>query len=70
MKFKLGVETEQETLDGRKVLTTFTLDGNTLTQTEKTEKKSVLTRVFSETEMNVTCVYGDVTCNRLYKVVS
>ncbi|CRK98112.1 CLUMA_CG011480, isoform A [Clunio marinus] len=57
VKFKLGVESEQETLDGRKVMTTYTLDGNTLTQVEKGEKKSVITRVFSETEMVATCIY-------------
>lgn len=70
VKFKLGVEAEQETLDGRKVLTTYTLDGNTLKQTEKGDKKSELVRVFSDTEMVATCVYGDVTCKRVYKVVS
>ena len=70
IKFKLGEEFEEETLDGRKVLTTFTLDGNTLTQTQKTDKPSTIVRVFSETELVVTCDYGDVKSTRWYKVVS
>lgn len=60
----------QETLDGRKVKSVFTLNGNVLTQVQKTEKKSELIRTFSETEMIAECVYGDVTCKRWYKVVA
>lgn len=70
VKFKLGVEAEQETLDGRKVMTTYTLDGNVLTQVEKGEKKSLIVRKFSDTEMIADCEYGDVKCKRVYKVVS
>ncbi|XP_037043497.1 fatty acid-binding protein, muscle-like [Bradysia coprophila] len=69
LTFKLGEEKEQETADGRKVLTTFTLDGNTLTQVEKCQKNSVIVRVFSETEMVATSTYGDVTATRTYKAV-
>lgn len=69
LKFKLGEEKEQETADGRTVLTTFTLDGNTLTQVEKCKKNSVLIRVFSETEMIATSTYGDVTSTRVYKAI-
>lgn len=69
VKFKLGVESEQETLDGRKVGTTFTLDGNVLTQVEKGDKKSVVVRTFGETELVVDCTYGDVSCKRWYKAV-
>lgn len=70
IKFKLGEEFDEETLDGRKVKSICTLDGNTLTQVQKTEKTSIITRVFSETELNCTCVYGDVTCTRKYKVIT
>lgn len=70
MKFKLGEEFDEETLDGRKVKSVCTLDGNTLTQIQKTDKTSIITRVFSETEMNATCIYGDVTCKRCYKIIS
>lgn len=69
LTFKLGEEKEQETADGRKVLTTFTLDGNTLTQVEKCKKSSVIVRVFSETEMVATSTYGDVTAKRIYKAI-
>ena len=67
--FKLGVESEQETLDGRKVGTIFTLDGNVLTQVEKGDKKSIVIRTFSDTEVYCDCTYGDVTCKRWYNVV-
>lgn len=70
VKFKLGVEAEQETLDGRKVPTIYTLDGNVLTQVEKGEKKSIVIRTFSDTEVVCDCTYGDVVCKRWYKVVS
>lgn len=70
IKFKLGEEFDEETLDGRKVKSVFTLNGNVLTQVQKTEKKSELIRTFSETEMVAECVYGDVTCKRWYKVVA
>lgn len=71
VKFKDGVEAMQETIDGRKVLTTYTwVDENTLKQTEKGEKLSELVRVFSEDQFLATCVYGDVKCTRVYKVVS
>lgn len=69
LKFKLGEEKEQETADGRTVLTTFTLDGNTLTQVEKCKKNSVIVRVFSDTEMVATSVYGDVHSKRIYKAI-
>lgn len=70
IKFKLGQEFEEETLDGRKVKSVCTLDGSTLKQTQNTEKTSTLVREFGETECVVTCVYGDVTCKRWYKLVA
>ena len=35
IKFKLGEEFEEETIDGRKVRTTITIDGDKLVQTQK-----------------------------------
>lgn len=70
VKFKLGVESNQETLDGRTVLTTFTMDGNTLTQVEKGDKKSEIIRVFTDTEMIAHCTYGNVKCKRVYKAIN
>lgn len=69
MKFKLGEEFENETLDGRKVQTVITLDGDKMTQVEKCELKSEIIREFSEQELFVTCTYGDVVSKRWYKAV-
>lgn len=70
IKFKLGEEFEEETLDGRKVKSVITLDGNTFSQTQKMDKPSTVVRVFSDTEMVATCNYGGVETKRYYKVVS
>lgn len=70
IKFKLGEEFEEETLDGRKVKSVCTLNGNTLHQVQTTDKPSTIIREFTDTEVVVTCTYGDVTCKRWYKVVS
>lgn len=69
IKFKLGEEFENETLDGRKVQTVITLDGDKMTQVEKGEKKSEIIREFSESELVVTCTYEDVVSKRWYKAV-
>lgn len=70
VKFKLGVEFEEETLDGRKVMSVYTFDGpNTLKCVQKTEKPSLIIREFSETGIVATCTYGDVVCKRWYNVV-
>lgn len=68
-KFKPGVEFENETLDGRKVLTTITLEGNKMIQIEKGEKKSEIIREFNDTEMIAVCTYDSVTSKRWYKAV-
>jgi hypothetical protein len=64
----LGEEFDEETMDGRDVKTVMTLEGNTLVQTQKTDKKSTITREFSETECKVVCTYGDVVSTRHYRV--
>lgn len=69
VKFKLGEKSQQETLDGRKVQTLFTLDGNVLKQVEDGEKESVVIRTFSDSQLVVECKYGDVTCKRWYNAV-
>lgn len=67
LKFKLGVEAPQETLDGRKVPTTFTLEGNTLTQVERGDVKSTIIREFTADELKTICTYGKVVSTRYYK---
>lgn len=69
LTFKLDEEFEEETMDGRKVKTVFTLNGNTLTQTQSGEKASTIVREFTETECVCTMTLGNVTCVRKYTVV-
>jgi hypothetical protein len=68
LKFKLGEPFDEETMDGRKVKTTMTIEGNKLIQTQNTEKRSVIEREFTDTECLTTCIYGDVKSVRKYKV--
>lgn len=69
-KFTPGVEFENETLDGRKVQTVITFEGeNKMIQVEKGEKKSEIIREFSDAELVATCTYDGVTSKRWYKVV-
>ena len=68
IKFKLGEEFDEETLDGRKVKSVMTMDGNTLTQDQKGDKPSTVIREFGETELVVTLKFGDVVSKRWYKV--
>lgn len=49
--FKLGEEFDEETMDGRKVLSVCTLEGNTLTQEQKGDKPSTIIREFSDSEL-------------------
>ena len=67
IKFKLGEEFDEETLDGRKVKSVMTLEGNTLTQIQKGDTLSKIVREFSDTELVVTLIFGDVTAKRWYK---
>lgn len=71
MNFKLGVEQDQETLDGRKVRSTFALDGDKLIQTDRDAKEDkvvcVITReINSKGELLTTAVAGDIVATRLY----
>lgn len=67
--FKLGEEFDEETLDGRKVKSVMTLDGNSLVQKQGGEKPSTITRVFTDKDMTATMTVGDVVCTRHYKAV-
>jgi len=67
--FKLGVEFDEETADGRKMKTTFTLDGNTLTQDQKAAPgavPSVITREVDGNKMIVLCKAKDIVSTRHY----
>ncbi|CAB3222163.1 unnamed protein product [Arctia plantaginis] len=70
--FKSGVEFEEE-ISNRKAQTTFTLDGNTLTQVQKFDDGIVFTtvRVFTDDELVVTLSYNkyDGKAIRYYKAI-
>jgi len=51
IKFKLDEEFDEETVDGRKVKSICTLEGNKLVQVQKGEKGSTIEREFGPTEM-------------------
>ncbi|XP_034827663.1 sodium/calcium exchanger regulatory protein 1 [Maniola hyperantus] len=72
VKFKPGEEFDEERADGAKVKSVCTLEGNTLKQTQKAADGVVVTyvREFGPEEMKATMTANDVTCTRVYKVVS
>lgn len=69
IRFKLGEPFDEETLDGRKVKTVCTLEGNTLTQKQGGDKPSTIVRVFTEKDMTATMTVKDVVCTRHYVAV-
>ncbi|XP_034665580.1 probable fatty acid-binding protein [Drosophila subobscura] len=69
ISFKLGEEFDEETLDGRKVKSIITLDGNKLIQEQKGDKPSTIVREFTDGELTTTLTFGDVKSVRIYKAV-
>lgn len=67
--FNLGEDFDYETLDGRKVTSVVTLEGNTLTQLEKGDKPTTIVREFSPENLVATMTIGDIKCVRTYKAV-
>ncbi|KAL5274690.1 FABP5 family protein [Megaselia abdita] len=66
--FKIGEEFDEETLDGRKVKTICTFDGdNKLIQEQKGDKPTTIIREFTDSELNVTMTLGDIKSTRVYK---
>lgn len=68
LHFELGKEFEEETLDGRKVKSTMTLDGNKLIHKMGGKPPSTITREFKENEMIATMKVKGVTATRKYVV--
>jgi len=70
VSFELGKEFEETTADDRKMLTTFTLEGNTLIQTQKPTVEggvqSVIKRELNGNKILVTCKANDVVATRHY----
>lgn len=69
IRFKLGEEFDEETLDGRNVKSVMTLEGNTLTQEQKGDKPSTIIREFSADECLTTLKIGDLVSKRWYKAI-
>lgn len=68
ISFKVGEEFDEDTLDGRKVKTVCTFDGdNKLVQEQKGEKPTTIIREFTDDELNVTMTIGDIKSTRVYK---
>ncbi|XP_037952337.1 probable fatty acid-binding protein [Teleopsis dalmanni] len=67
--FKLGEEFDEETLDGRKVKSVITMDGNKLIQEQTGDKPTTIVREFTADELIVTLTIGDIKSVRVYKAV-
>jgi len=67
VEFQLGVEFDETTADDRKMKTTFTLEGNKLTQDQKGEIPSQIIREVNGNQLTVTCKAKDVTATRHYQ---
>ncbi|KAG4067117.1 hypothetical protein HA402_000108 [Bradysia odoriphaga] len=60
-KFVLNQEIERTTMDGRKVKSTYTIDGNKLIERQTETNRDVTTiRTFSDNELVVESVVGDI----------
>ena len=69
INFKLGEEFDEETLDGRKVKSVCTMEGDKLIQEQKGEKPTTIVREFTPTELTTTLTIGDIKSVRVYKAV-
>ncbi|CAH1118485.1 unnamed protein product [Phaedon cochleariae] len=70
LKFKPGVEFDQDTPDGRKVSAVITVDGNTLHEVQKNADGTTTTidRTFTPEECKMVMSIGDITATRIYKI--
>lgn len=66
--FELGKEFADETLDGRKVKSVMTFDGNTLVHKQGGTPANTITREFKENELIVTLKVKDVVAVHKYVV--
>ncbi|XP_019875794.1 probable fatty acid-binding protein isoform X2 [Aethina tumida] len=69
IKFKPGVEFDQETPDGRKVKATITVDGNTLHEVQKGAdgKTTTIDRTWTDDEIKMVMTVDNITATRVYK---
>jgi len=69
IKFKEGEEFDEETLDGRKVKSVITFDGNKMIQDQKGDKPHQIIREFGADDLTATMTLNNITCTRYYKAV-
>lgn len=69
ISFKLDEEFEENTVDGRKVRTKITMDGNKFVQEQYGEKPTTIVREFTADELITTCTIGDIKSVRTYKAI-
>ena len=67
LKFKIGEEFDEETMDGRKVKCVVTFDGNKMIQQQLGNKAVRIVREFTDEELLTTCSVGVVTAKRWFK---
>lgn len=67
--FRLGKEFDEDTVDGRRVKSVITLEGNRLIQRQGGTPPSTIIREFSENEMIATMSVYDVVATRKYRVI-
>ncbi|XP_046385331.1 fatty acid-binding protein, muscle isoform X2 [Ischnura elegans] len=67
ISFKLGEEFDEETVDGRKVKSVITKDGNKLVHIQKGDKETTIIREFNGDEMKAILKVDDIVCTRVYK---
>lgn len=68
--FKLDEEKEVTTADGRKVMNSFSIEGNKLIEKQIGEKSMVIEREFFDDQLIVVSKIGDVTCTSWCKLVN
>uniref|UniRef100_A0A336N2B1 Fatty acid-binding protein, muscle n=1 Tax=Culicoides sonorensis TaxID=179676 RepID=A0A336N2B1_CULSO len=71
IKFKPGEEFDEETVDGRKVKSVCTFEGeNKLVHDQKGDKPTQIVREFKEDEMTAVMTVNNVVCTRTYKLAA
>ncbi|XP_075069811.1 fatty acid-binding protein, adipocyte-like [Mixophyes fleayi] len=67
LSFKLNIEFDETTADGRCVKTIITLENGVLKQLQKwDDKESTITRQVKDGQLVTICIIGDVKSTRLY----
>ncbi|CAH1098888.1 unnamed protein product [Psylliodes chrysocephalus] len=72
LKFKPGVQFDEETPDGRQVKATISIVGNTLheVQIDANGLETIIDRTFTPDEVKMVMNVDDVSATRLYKVTT